>query len=187
MKKSFTLIEILVAIFLLSLLLATAMFSFRLFIKSSDSVSVNIPKKAIAYEWIDKSISGMYPYVLQENNNYKYFIHYNKKKLTYVSSIPLYYTDLVLVQLECKDNKLIYKESPIYNKFQNYKNPKIIENNSTKMVLLDNLEKCQINCKKNKNFLKEVDLILNSQKWIFTPKNSWVNLKKILKGKVEIR
>jgi len=184
MKKSFTLIEVLVAIFLLSLLIASAMFAFKLFIKNSDAINVKLPEKAISFEWLNRSVSGIYPYIL---NNFDYFYKCDNDKLIYVTTTPVLYRHLSVAKIFRQNDKVIYEESPVYNRFQDYSHPEILEGNVTKKIILfSNIKKFKIICHK-KVFLDYITLKINDNTFMFTPKSEWNDLNNTLKSIMEIQ
>jgi len=172
-RKAFTLVEVLVATILLSLLLSTAMFAFKFFIKSLDSVELSLPTQAMSYSYIDHSLSGFYFYPIKTPELLKkqqYFFKFTKKSLTYITTTPLYYKQISVAKVECEKGYLYYYESPLYTSLQDYTNPTIISK-QFKKTLLRHLESCSIDVKlvQDFNIPSYVTLSFGDTKdWIFS-------------------
>ena len=180
MRKSFTLIEVLVAIFLLSLLLGLAMYSFKLYIKNFNTLNLTLPIKVINYEFLDKNIKALYPYPI---NDYKKYYFYNTKtSMQYISLYGFYFNYPVVSKLECINNNLIYMESPLYNKYQNYLKPKILKNLVYKRKLFKFNNRCNFDIKFKNNFPYFIKLYLDNKVYFFKPDINWYKLKDILKS-----
>lgn len=125
-RLAFTLIELLVVIVLFSLLLATALYSFRFISINIKNINNTNPKRAIYYDLLRNSINSMYFYVtvpkLKENMKKAYYHYFIGKKheCFYVSTSSFYSDTLVLVHLEYKDGTLWYEEGDIFKKDINY-------------------------------------------------------------------
>jgi len=172
MKKAFTLVEVLITVLLLTLLMATAMFSFRFFIKRVDSLDISLPRDAMSYEYLNHSIYGIYFYPVKEVQNYKkidlYFFKHTKDSFTYITTTPIYYDKIAVAQVKYEDNKLYYYESKLYTKEQDYKNPRIL-NNSYKKLLKKNIEKFEIHY----SFYEKIKIPKNIELQ-FTTSNKWI-------------
>jgi hypothetical protein len=187
MRKSFTLIEVLIAVFLLTLLIATAMMSFKVFVKRADDVKYMLPKNAIDFELVNKTVKGFYPYCIKNGSKAEYFFHYNDKEVEYVSLNGLYYNNSVVSKLVCEDNSLVYYESPLFDKLQNYNNPKILKDENFKIVLLKDLKLCKINIKADQEgkFPLVFEIDTDKINMIFSPDSSWEKFKDTLNTNLE--
>jgi prepilin-type N-terminal cleavage/methylation domain-containing protein len=186
MKKAFTLIEVLVAVFLLSLLLASLMFAFKLFIKKLNDLVYTLPTRSINYELIYKNISAFYPYFLQsrDKKQLKLFFKNEKNYIEYISNYPLYYNRMVISRLECSNHKLLYSESLLFDKKQNYNNPVVFQNNFKK-VLFKYKHICKIDVQKNdNNFPELITVFIDDKKMIFPVISNYYRLKGLLKENI---
>jgi len=184
MKKSFTLIEVLVSIFLLSLLLASLMFAFKLFIKRLNNIVYELPNKSINYELLYKNISAFYPYFLQskDKQHLRLFLKINKNSIEYISKYPLYFNKMVISKIECKKNHLMYFESLLFSKKQNYNSPIIFLKDYNK-TLFSYKKICNIKVIRNKKnlFPRLVEITLDNDKMIFPIMSNFYRLKILLK------
>lgn len=177
-KTAFTLVEVLITILLLSLLMTTAMFSFRFLIKNLSTLQLSLPKKAMNYEYLDKSIQGLYFYIIEKNNHLKkekaYFFNYDSSSFTYITTHPIYNKSISIATVEYKENTLFYSESKLFTQNQNYLLP---ENNihNFQKKLYENITNLDINYifqeKTNIPKLIQISFLDKNQKkqtWIFS-------------------
>ena len=127
-KTAFTLVEVLITILLLSLLMTTAMFSFRFLIKNLNTLQLSLPQKAMNYEHLDRSIQGLYFYIIEKKNHLKkektYFFNYGSSSFTYITTQPIYNKSISIATVEYKENALFYSESKLFTQNKNYLLPK---------------------------------------------------------------
>ena len=181
MKKAFTLIELLVTIFLLSLLISSAMMSFKFFLKRSDIIQEKIPKEAMVFSWLNRSLSGMYPYV---KKNFKYFFYCTNNELKYITTTPLIFNNMAIVKIVYENNNLNYYESPLFYKKQNYISPRILDINYSKITLFKNIKHFKIFCPKN--MFGIFIFKINNKKYIFKSFSNWKDLNLTLQEKEKI-
>ncbi len=187
MRKGFTLVEVLITILLLTLLISTAMFSFKFFLKRLDRIDISLPIDAINYEYINRSINGIYFYPIQSIKNFKkvekYFFQTTQNSFTYITTTPIYYDKISVAKIEYKDNKLYYYESKLFTKNQNYQNPKILENPYTKVIKKE-IDSFKIDyvLYKDTKVPKSIKLKFNANdQWIFSIYSNNVSYKSDLK------
>ena len=127
-KTAFTLVEVLITILLLSLLMTTAMFSFRFLIKNLNTLQLSLPKKAMDYEYLDKSIQGLYFYIIEnkkfEKKEKTYFFKHDTSSFTYITTSPIYNKSISIATIKYKENALFYSESKLFTQNKNYLLPK---------------------------------------------------------------
>jgi len=122
MKKAFTLVELLVAVLLLTLLIGTALFSYRyilLNVKRTQTTSID---RVISFNQIKSSIESMQYYVVDDYDYFgnpmkqlHAFFYGDEKGLEFISLNPIFAKDTSIIKIGCEDGKLIYKEEPFYN------------------------------------------------------------------------
>jgi prepilin-type N-terminal cleavage/methylation domain-containing protein len=196
-KTAFTLIELLVVIMLLSLLVATSMFAFKFLISRSSNTSVVLPKRAIHYELLNQSISGIYPYVVEKKEDFdepklEYFFNAKKNFFSYITTNPIYYEESCIAKVYYTDSSLFYSESPLYHAKQNYKKPEILTDPVFQTRLLEDISKFTINYSilEASSIPAKISVhITHNEKeytWIFSPKTDFHNLKDLLKEKGDL-
>jgi len=147
MKKAFTLVEMLVAIILLSLLIGVAVFSFKMQLmsihKTKETGIVNIIEyvqlrsllESIKFYVVDK-----YDVINRPMKNPHLFFHGSTNKIVFITTNPIYSNSDALVELKCDNGKLLYKEEALFFKM-NYLQPSFSEAANTK-VFYQNLKEC---------------------------------------------
>lgn len=148
MKKAFSLVEMLVAVILVTLLVGTAIFSFKhqmLIIKKTPDNKI---KRAMEFHQLRTSIESMKYYVVQDYDAFDnpldkvaFYFDGDKSSIKFITKSPLFSDSISVVNLKCESNKLIYKEEPLYKRI-NYLKPKILKDSKTK-IFLESLKGCQ--------------------------------------------
>jgi prepilin-type N-terminal cleavage/methylation domain-containing protein len=144
-RGGFTLIELLVTIVLFSLLLMTALYSFRFVSINIRHINNTNPQTAINFNLLRDVIGSTYHYVVVdkiEQNIYKKFYYYfkgEKGECSFITMSPLYTEGLAMVHLRFKDSKLWYEEGKLFKKGVDYLNLDTIPM-SNRFILLDNIE-----------------------------------------------
>ena len=145
-KEGFTLIELLVSIVLFSLLLATALYSFRFISINIRNINNTNPIKAIKYDLLRNVFSSIDYYIDSNSNEIDidkrlYFYFYgDKKHCRFITKSSVFYNEIVIAELYYKDKELWYKESKIFDKKIDYKNLDKIKMDK-KVLILSNIEK----------------------------------------------
>ena len=123
MRKAFTLVELLVAVVLLTLLIGTALFSYRQVLLNITKAQTSTFNEVLKVHQIRTSIESMQHYVVDEYNQFNQpmkklhtFFLGNKYYFKYISLNPTLSTIPSLSSFECKDNSLIYREEPLYKR-----------------------------------------------------------------------
>jgi len=168
MRKGFTLVEMLVAVVLITLLIGVALFAFRLQIISITKAKKTSIEPVIIYENIHASLESIQYYVVdqydmlnQPMNQLHYFFDGDPIKMIYISENPILHNGIVVSELICKDKKLLYYEEPLY-KFIDYLRPEIPQTNDP-LILYTGLDECSFSYKtirgqKVQSLKKEVPL-----------------------------
>ncbi len=149
MKKAFTLIEMLVAIVIITLLIGVAIFSFRMQLLTIHKTKTEGINKVLKYNQIKSAFESIKYYVVQEYDmlnrpmrKLDYFFYGSKKEALFITNNPIYSDKVSLVKLSCIKNKLIYKEEPLYG-YMNYLQPSFNPNKFRQLDIYNNLEKCE--------------------------------------------
>jgi prepilin-type N-terminal cleavage/methylation domain-containing protein len=127
-RSAFTLIELLVTIVLFTLLLATALYSFRFASIDIRNINNTNPKQAIYYNKLRDAISSIYPYVHYNNKEpniylaYHHFFEGRDKECYFISSSGFFYQDLVLSHFFYEEGNLWYEEGKIFTAEVDYSN-----------------------------------------------------------------
>jgi prepilin-type N-terminal cleavage/methylation domain-containing protein len=191
MKKAFTLLEVLITIMLMTLLMSSAMFSFKFFLDRLDKTELSLPHDAMSYEYINRVISGLYFYPVEVIKNFKledeYFFKTTSTSFSFITSTPIFYDRISVAKVEYKDNKLIYYESKLYSKEQDFKNPKILAKDFSYLLKKDIKNfKIKYSFYKKTNIPKNIELTFdNSEKWIFMIISNNIKYKSILKNEMD--
>ena len=147
MRKAFTLVEMLVALVLISLLIGVAVFAFRLQLITIHKAKTEGLNTVIKYTQVRSLIESMKYYVVQEYNmlnlptkQLHYFFQGDSKHIKFITTNPLYSTSDSLVELSCKGDKLVYKEEPLYGKID-FLQPDFLDS-SDSSIMYKNLSEC---------------------------------------------
>ena len=160
-RNAFSLVEMLVAVLLLTLLIGVAIFSFRYqLIAISKAQKVGFTK-VLKYNQLRTSLQSMKCYVVddydmlnQTMQNLHLFFNGAKNQLTYITESPLFSNEIALVQLRCEDSKLLYKEENLYGNID-FLRPELLAN-SQETILYDDLTECAFSYQLRDQTLQEL-------------------------------
>ena len=148
MKKAFTLVELLIAVVLLTLLIGTALFSYRQVLLNITKAEKSTFNEVLKIHQIRTSIESMQHYVVDDYNQFNQpmkklhmFFAGNEHYFQYVSLNPTLFNIPTLSAFECIDNKLLYKEEMLYNRID-VNRPEFLED-SKHVVYWDDIEDCK--------------------------------------------
>lgn len=148
MRKAFTLVELLVAVVLLTLLIGTALFSYRQVLLNIRKAEKSTFNEVLKVHQIRTSIESMQYYVVDNYNQFNqpmkqlhHFFRGNSHKFSYISLNPNLSTIPSLSEFECKENQLVYTEEPLYGRV-NLNRPEFSEA-SQSIVYRDDLFSCK--------------------------------------------
>jgi len=147
-RHAFTLIEMLVAVILLTLLLGVALFSFRQLLITFNHIKKSGLHDTFIYHELRSSIESMQHYVVEEydrlnqpTKNLHFFFQGTEDSMLYITSNPNYSTSPALAQLLCIDDTLVYKEEKLYGPID-FRQPHF-SSQAHRVVLYDALEACK--------------------------------------------
>lgn len=202
-RRAFTLIEVLVAMVIVALLSATGMFAYKMAISQISRQNGVTFHDAMVYGRLQNLFHGTYFYTIQKSKEFTddfdvlYLFEASPRRILFVSDMPLYGDRLALVELFLKEGKLLYRQSPVYDDRQNYKNPAIFDDAPT-VTLLENLENPRFVFKKYYDLPKDytskipglVELLYRrdgmDRAMIFSPRYEVYTLKSFLKSRKAI-
>lgn len=149
-RSAFSLIEMLVAVVLLTLLLGVAMFSFRHLLIIFHQMKSSGIDNTIAYHTLRSSMESMKHYVVEEydrlnqptKNLYFYFLG-DEHRMRFITNSANFSDSTSLVEITCIENSLIYKEEKLYGPID-FRRPDFSSKYHEKRVYED-LEYCQFN------------------------------------------
>lgn len=146
-RKAFSLVEMLVAVLLITMLIGVAIFAFRyqlIAIHKTKKVGIN---KVITYNQIKTTLESMKYYVVDDYDmlnkpmkNLHFFFSATNKEINYISQNPLFSKEVALARLKCIDSKLIYKEQRLYGTMD-FLRPEFSEL-AKEMVFYKDLDRC---------------------------------------------
>ena len=148
MKKAFTLVELLVAVVLLTLLIGTALFSYRQVLVNIAKAERSTFKEVLKVHQIRTSIESMQHYVVDEYNqfnqpmkNLHIFFKGNDHYFQFITLNPTLTNIPSLASFECKNETLVYTEEPLYGRID-VNRPEFLEESSA-LIYWDNLSLCK--------------------------------------------
>ena len=146
-KNGFTLVEMLVAIVLLSLLIGVAVFAFRMQLMNVQKLKTSGLDSVLHYTQLTSPIESMKYYVVEDYDTFgkpmkkmHYFFSGDAKHMEFVTTNPNLGEYDAIVMLECKEDELIYKEEPLFERVD-YLRPDFLED-SFQIVLYKELQTC---------------------------------------------
>ena len=131
MKKSFTLIEVLVAMLLLSVLISTSFFAYKSLMNTFYKIKTSKIKTSLNYYRLYTAVSNLYYYTvynydsLDKKYKFRIFFKGNENSMTFITKSPLFSNSISVVSIFCSNNNLKYREKRLYE--EDYLKPSIDE------------------------------------------------------------
>ena len=160
-KKAFSLVEMLVAVILISLLIGVAIFAFKyqlMAIAKTKKVGIN---KVLKYNQLKTSIESIRYYVVddydtlnQPMKNLHLYFDATKDSLNYITNSPFFYNETSVVHLQCIDNSLKYTEEKLYDKID-FLRPSVLQD-SKSVDIYDDLQSCKFSFFKNSQIVDSI-------------------------------
>lgn len=162
-RKAFSLVEVLIAMVIVTLITATGMFAYKMAIGEVNKKESVRYESAMHFAQIKNLFNATYFYILEKRDSFfpdkfEYFYLFDKSesRIKFVSNAPIYSKRLSLIDLKIEDEKLIYREKPIYDPNEDYKNPKF-DKDTKEYVLLENIKEAKFSFEKPFDFPKDKD------------------------------
>ena len=150
MRRGFTLVEMLVAIVLISLLIGVAVFSFRLQLMSVQKTKTEGLNAVLKYNQVKSALESIKYYVVQEFDalgrpmrQFDEFFSGDENHALFITNNPIFSDKVSLVELSCVDNTLLYKEEPLYSRYMNYLRPAFNEEHTRLLKIYKELQRCE--------------------------------------------
>lgn len=147
MKKAFSLIEMIVAVLLISILLGIATFAFKyqlIAIHKTQKIGIN---DVINYNQLRASLESAKFYVVDDYDmlgkpmrNLHFYFTGTENKINYITENPVFSKNIALARLRCEGTNLIYDEQKLYGSMD-FLNPSFT-NNRKEMIFYSNLDHC---------------------------------------------
>jgi len=158
MNKGFTLIEILISIIIFSIIIALASYSFSLYANDIKKMINPYPSEAVNVSRLDDALRSVFYFTASKENIYgeKHFFVYfygNNNSMQFITAEPINIKSIAVCKLFLDNGTLKLEESPVYCKFNDYKNPFVTEKCIKDINILNNIEQLDIMYYKNGNKL----------------------------------
>lgn len=152
----------LISVLLLTLLIATAVYSFRFVLLNISKQKFSGIDTLLVYTQLRGSLESMqyhvidsYDSFLNPMNQLHYFFKGGEKEIIYITQNPVFSDFISVVDLKCKDKKLLYTEEPLYKRID-FTQPTILED-SQKKILYSKLVSCGLVYHKNKQIKSHLE------------------------------
>ena len=147
-RKAFSILETLVAVFILTLLIATAVYSFRFVLLHLSKQDFQGIDRLLSYTQLRASLESMRYHVVDEYDPFlnpmddlHYFFKGDDKEMIYITQNPIFSDAIAVVKLECKEQQLLYTEEPLYERID-FTQPDVLDD-SAQRILFDKLVACR--------------------------------------------
>jgi prepilin-type N-terminal cleavage/methylation domain-containing protein len=148
-RSAFTLVEMLIAVVLLSLLIGTALFAFRYQLLTFTKMEPAALDRALAYHRMRSSIQSMHYYVVDSYDRFgraqqdlHYYFSGTPERMRYITQSPLFSDAISVAELACTEEGLRYSEEALYAG-NDYLRPDRYELPES-LLLFDGLSSCRI-------------------------------------------
>ena len=146
-KKGFTLVEMLIAVVIFSFMVGLAAYSFRFYIGLVNKIVMPYPKDAVIFSKLRSAIDSMFYYVAEKKDivgkqKFYYYFYGNNKEMRFITTKPILSDELYVCEIHEKNGDLVWEESPVYCKNNDYKNPDLVDPKS--IVLFSDISDFEI-------------------------------------------
>ena len=161
MKRAFTLVEMLVAVVLLTLLIGVAIFAFRYQAISIAKMKKLGIEKVLHYNQLTSPIESIKYYIVDSydtlgnpmQNLHPYF-YGTSKEIDFITTNPIYSKQTSLAKLECKNNQILYSEEKLFN-HMNFLKPSLGKD-SRSIILYKDIKLCSFKYLYRGNSIREL-------------------------------
>ena len=149
-ENGFTLIEVLVSIVIFSFLIGLAAYSFRFYIGIIGKIQDSYPERARNLSLLGETIRSMFWFVGEKKallDKDRFFVYFYGKpdSMLFITGKPIDISNnLAVCKLFIDNNNLILQESPVYFKYNNYKNPCIVNDFKKDLIILKNVDRIEL-------------------------------------------
>ena len=150
MKRGFTLIEMLVSIIIFSFIIALAAYSFRFYADITKKIIMPYPQRAVNFSNLGGTIRSMFYFVSEKSNELgkkSFYIYFygDASSMSFITAKPIKISDNIAVcKLYLDNGTLILDESPVYSKYNNYKEPTLTTEDEKKVIIMKNVSDLQL-------------------------------------------
>lgn len=163
MRRGFSLVEMLVALVLISMLMSLGLLAYKQQLSVMKKFQTKGIERVLNFHQLRSLINSMFFYVVTDydrfGNNMELFHQFfkgNAQEMTFITQNSLYFDGLCVARLACVEDKLIYQESKLYSPHNNYLEPAIVEGFYEKEFFHD-LSECRFSYEAKERFVEELE------------------------------
>jgi prepilin-type N-terminal cleavage/methylation domain-containing protein len=139
-SRGFTLAELLVALFVMSIIFALVGTLLRSFILQTGRTRYTYAERAMKFHWLNSAVSSVFYYVIKtpdrlaadEKREFIEFFDGLPESMVFITSSPLTLKGVVLARLYFQDGAIYLNETPIFSPNNDYADPR--ENDETRQT-----------------------------------------------------
>ena len=150
MRKGFTLIEMLVSIIIFSFIIALAAYSFRFYADITKKIIMPYPQQAVNFSNLGDAVRSMFYFVSEDSDELgkkSFYIYFygDAESMSFITAKPIRISgNIAVCKLYLDNGTLMLDESPVYSKYNNYKEPSLIAEDEKKIALMKNVSDLQL-------------------------------------------
>ncbi|GEM_PF-2598183 len=140
-SSGFTLAELLVALFVMSIIFALVGTLLRSFMLQTGKTRYTYAERAVKFYWLNSSISSVFYYVIKtpsrladEKREFIEFFDGLPESMVFITGSPLTLKGVILAHLYFKDGAIYLNETPIFSPNNDFADPR--ENDETRQTLI---------------------------------------------------
>jgi len=145
-NDGFTLLELLVAITIFSLVIGMAMFSLRYTFGVFRHLDAPFAEETRRITGLRDCIASTFVYIgersdmFNRNKEFYTFFYGEPDRLTFITSKPLILTGMAICRLSLRDGAVVLEESPVYANDSNYLNPSILPGERRETIIFHDVK-----------------------------------------------
>ncbi len=150
MRKGFTLIEMLVSIIIFSFIIALAAYSFRFYADMTKKIIMPYPQQAVNFSNLGDAVRSMFYFVSEDSDelgkkSFCIYFYGDAESMSFITAKPIRISgNIAVCKLYLDNGTLMLDESPVYSKYNNYKEPSLIAEDEKKIALMKNVSDLQL-------------------------------------------